>query len=121
MQNIIDNYLNKESFIHALHENKIFSTEKFNLLLKAIVIEATSEKTESDKNELNYILFMLYKHTSQHLIAHFSSDDLFVINDLDDDYDIYLNRLEFLIESIISNRINQINDYCDELGGFHDL
>ncbi len=91
--------LNEGSFIVELHEYSRFDAKKLDRLIEEI--EELNKKTELNDLDVHLVfkkLFFIYCKLSDFLIAHFDPNDLFFIEDLNEDYNEYLNKFRLALE-----------------------
>ena len=107
------------SFIIQLHENSIFDVELLNEIITEIILLVKHSKDDLTESEiLKYFqdLFFIYDKTTGYIIAHFDNNDLFSIENFDEDYLVYINRFRFSLEMLLRKDYENLKLYMDELG-----
>ncbi len=115
--NIFKNFeVNNNSFIGQLDKFSDFDIKLFNLLIYDIYLFAKNEPKASISNDFLLKVFRIYNHVFTCIFAHFNNNDLFVIKNWNNDYNIYLERFGFIIECLLKKDSQSIEEYEDELG-----
>lgn len=106
------------TLILELHEKSILKIELLKELINDVAILVKKSNAFSDEEIIEYFkkLFFIYDKLKNYIIAHFDSNDLFEILDLDVDYDIYIERFKFSLEMLLKKDYIQLSNYVDELG-----
>ena len=110
---IADNYLGKEgSLVYSLYEECYFSDEKFWEFYDSVAFLVTNLfKSES----LSKQICISYQRILKEMIYHFSPSDLAVMNNFPENYDSYIERLDFAVLAYFESNSNLLNDEKFEL------
>ena len=92
---IEDNYRAVEgSFLEQLHEYNHFDLRAFEVLCEAIAVLGMIDKED---HQIASEMVFIWTQTLLHIIYHFDPKDLSRINDLPENYNEYIARLEQLV------------------------
>jgi len=110
--------LQENSFLYKLHESSEFSIDMLEKITGEIVelVKRSVDLSDLDIILYSQALFFIYKMATTNIIYHFNPNDLYRVNDLDKDYQLYLDRFSFSLEMFLKRDYESINDYVDELG-----
>lgn len=111
-----------DSFIGKLHEKEEFCIVSLNDLIFEIcsLVKKRVCNILSDSELIFYMsyLFNIYSYAQKSICSHYDKDDLFKIKNFDPIFDIYIERLCFVIKCLLSKDYKSIEAYIDELGKF---
>ena len=111
--------LERASFIVKLHEDSIFDIKLISDVINETIDLVKKSKNKLTDIEINEYIKGLYFITYESLgaiIAHYNPKDLYTINDYNDSYMIYIERLHFCTEMLLNKDYDSIIGYTDELG-----
>ena len=110
---ISDNYnCNKNSFIYFLHEECYFSIEKFWEYYESItVFVGGMEKNPETTKQIVHS----YQRILKEIIFHFDPMDAAVIDNFPDNYNDYIERIEFALLAYYTNNMDLIDNEKFEL------
>lgn len=114
-KNIIrDNYECKaESFVYFLHEKDSFSKEQFWNFYDSIacLVRADEEKTP----ELTMQITRNYEHILKYFIYHFNPKDEYKMKDFPENFNGYLERLDYILSAYHNSYDELLDDSFFEL------
>lgn len=119
MDTIINNSLaiSEDTFIFKLKYQNIFDTESLLKLINEIGKQTFNEKIEpAEKIKLIGTVFNLYSYTISSILSNFDNNDLYNIENLTDDYFLYLDRFRNIINYFIEENKLDLLEYDDEFG-----
>ena len=112
---ISDNcFCEENSFVFLLHEYCRFSAEKFWEYYDSIAELAGIDTSEKD-SELTMRINLSYQRILKEIIAHFDPNDAAVFENFPDNYNEYIERLDFAVLAYFSGDISLIDDKSFEL------
>ena len=108
------------SFIEELHCNSNFDGRLFNEVIFAIC-ELIKKSYQNKLTDLNYFdklkkILRIYRSFSAKLIYHFSTTDLYEINNLPREYSVFFERFSFVLECFLNKDYGSLEEYIDDLG-----
>lgn len=108
------------SFIVELYDEAVFNTYLLSGLIAdilSLVKEAQSGNlTDSEIIDHFQGLFFIYCKVVQCLIAHFDNNDLYLIQELSENYNVYMDRFRFSLEMLLKKDYESVKNYIDEMG-----
>ncbi len=110
---IADNYLGKEdSLLYLLYEDSYFSTEKYWAFYDSIACLASGHlKSE----ELSMQIASSYQRILKEILYHFDPNDISVLNNFPDNYNDYIERLDFAVLAYFESNPDLLDDEKFEL------
>lgn len=109
---ISDNYYcNENSFVYFLHEECYFSIEKFWEFYESIVALIGEEKD----TEITRRITQSYQRVLKEIIFHFDPMDVAVMDNFPDNYNAYIERIDFALLAYYTDNIDLIDNEGFEL------
>lgn len=102
-----NNSCNENSFVYLLHEDCIFSIEKFWEYYDSIAVLA---ETDAKDPELTMQINLSYQRILKEFIAHFDPNDVAVMENFPDNYTEYIERIDRAILAYYSGNIRLLED-----------
>ena len=104
---ISDNYhCNENSFVYFLHEECYFSIEKFWEFYESIVALIGKKKNP----EITKRITQSYQKILKEMIFHFDPMDVAVMNNFPENYNDYIERIDFALLAYYTDNIDLIDD-----------
>lgn len=108
------------SFIVELYDEAVFNTYLLSELIADILslVKKAQSENLTDSEIIDYFqgLFFIYCKVTESLIAHFDGNDLYSIQELSENYNVYMDRFRFSLEMLLKRDYKSVEAYIDELG-----